>query len=171
MLFNHYLAIPIPSPNEVIYGALKLADVRPGIDVAFDPACHDARFPIRAVQEPFNAKRAVGIEIDSKLTERALDNIAKSNVKDKVEVINKDVFDCNLSDADVLFLYLSENGNEKIRPKLEKELKPTSRVVSHSFTMEKWNLTSEAKIFVPASDFNRNGYNHPVYLYKMSEIY
>jgi len=167
---KNYLAPPFPSNAIVVDEMLRLADVKSGKDVVYDPACGDGRIPIRAVQEPFCAARAVGIDIDKELCKIAREKVKTSDLQDKVRIKNRDIFKCDLSEADVVTLYLSEPSNERIRPKLERELKKTARVVSHSFRMESWNPSKTSDINASLGNDKKYAYPRRIYLYRMDEI-
>ena len=83
--------------------------------------------------------RGVGIDIDPQRIKEANENVQKNGVGDKVKIMQADLFETNLSEATVVTLYLLPSLNQKLRPKLMKELKPGTRVVSHAFDMgEEW---------------------------------
>jgi ubiquinone/menaquinone biosynthesis C-methylase UbiE len=125
--------IYVPTPHEVVEAMLKLAKVGPN-DVVYDLGSGDGRIPIAAVQK-FNAKKAVGIDIDPQRIKEAHENHAKSGVGDRVRFLNQDLFETPIGEATVVTLYLLQSLNEKLHPKLMKELKPGSRVVSQTFSM------------------------------------
>ena len=112
---------------------LKLAKVGPD-DVVYDLGSGDGRIPIAAVQT-FKAKSAVGIDIDPQRIREANENLAKASVGERVRFLNQDLFATPIGEATVVTLYLLPSLNEKLMPKLQKELKPGSRVVSQSFSM------------------------------------
>jgi len=124
--------IYVPTPQEVVDAMLKLASVTPK-DVVYDLGSGDGRIPITAVQK-FNAKMAVGIDIDPQRIKEAHENHAKSGVGDRVRFLNQDLFQTDLSPATVITLYLLPSLNQKLMPTL-KGLKPGTRIVSHSFDM------------------------------------
>jgi tRNA G37 N-methylase Trm5 len=124
--------IYVPTPHEVVDAMLKLANVGPN-DVVYDLGSGDGRIPIAAVQK-FNAKTAVGIDIDPQRIKEAEENHKKSGVGDRVRFLNQDLFETDLSPATVITLYLLPSLNQKLMPKL-KQLKPGTRIVSHSFDM------------------------------------
>jgi ubiquinone/menaquinone biosynthesis C-methylase UbiE len=127
----------VPTPPAVVEGMLKLAKVGPN-DVIYDLGSGDGRIPIAAVQT-FKAKSAVGIDIDPQRIKEAQENLKKAGVGDRVRFLNQDLFTTPIGDASVVTLYLLQSLNEKLMPKLQKELKPGSRVVSQSFSMgDKW---------------------------------
>jgi len=127
----------VPTPPEVVDGMLKLAKVGPN-DVVYDLGSGDGRIPIAAVQT-FKARSAVGIDIDPQRIREANENLKKAGVGDRVRFLNQDLFTTPIGEASVVTLYLLQSLNEKLMPKLQKELKPGSRIVSQSFSMgEKW---------------------------------
>jgi len=128
--------IYVPTPPEVVEAMLKMADVK-GSDVVYDLGSGDGRIPIAAVQK-FGARSAVGIDIDPQRIKEATENAQKANVTGKVRFLNQDLFQSNISDATVVTLYLLDSLNEKLRPKLLRELKPGTRIVSHAFRMGDW---------------------------------
>jgi cyclopropane fatty-acyl-phospholipid synthase-like methyltransferase len=145
----------VPSPQEIIDRMLEIAQARQG-DTVIDVGCGDGRILITAVQK-FRAK-AVGIEIDSKIAAQASDTILKLGLQNKARVVRADVFDADLSHADVVTLYLTTSFNEKLRPKFEKSLKPGTRVVSHDYGIRGWNPVEVEEVFV-------HGRRHRIFLY------
>ena len=127
--------IYVPTPQSVVEGMLKMADVKTG-DVVYDLGSGDGRIPITAVQK-FGVTRAIGIDIDPQRIKEANENAEKAGVTDKVKFLNQDLFTTDFSEATVITLYLLSSLNEKLRPKLL-ELKPGTRIVSHSFDMGEW---------------------------------
>jgi precorrin-6B methylase 2 len=125
--------IYVPTPPEVVAAMLKLAKVGPG-DVVYDLGSGDGRIAISAVRD-FNAARSVGIDIDPQRIKEAMVNHAAAKVGDRVRFLNQDLFETNISEATVVTLYLLPSLNLKLIPKLNKELKPGTRIVSHAFDM------------------------------------
>ena len=123
----------VPTPEDVVAGMLRLAKVKRS-DVVYDLGSGDGRIPIAAVQM-FKAKSAVGIDIDPQRIREANENLRKASVGDRVRFLNQDLFTTPIGEATVVTLYLLQSLNEKLMPKLQKELKPGSRVVSQSFSM------------------------------------
>lgn len=126
----------VPTPPEVVDAMLKVANVRQG-DVLYDLGSGDGRIPITAVQK-YNVTRATGIEINPDRIEEAQRNLTAAGVGDRVRFRNEDLFEANFSDATVVTLYLLPALNVKLLPKLLKELKPGTRIVSHAFAMGDW---------------------------------
>lgn len=122
----------VPTPQEVVDAMLKLANVS-AKDVVYDLGCGDGRIPITAAKN-FGA-RGVGIDIDPQRIKEASENLKTAGVSDKVKFMNADLFETNISEATVVTLYLLPSLNIKLMPKLQKELRAGTRIVSHSFDM------------------------------------
>lgn len=120
---------------------LELAKIMPN-DVVYDLGCGDGRILIAAVKD-FDAKGAVGYEINPSLYQTASDNIKKCNLEDRIDLFNEDLFNADLSKATVVTLYLTSWANEKLRPKLEDEIQLGTRIISHDFSIHGWR--SKAK--------------------------
>jgi len=127
--------IYVPTPQEVVDAMLDVAKVGPD-DLVYDLGCGDGRIVVTAAKK-FGA-RGVGIDIDPQRIKEANENVASAGVGDKVEIRQADLFETDLSQASVVTLYLLSSLNLKLRPKLWKELKVGSRVVSHAFSMGDW---------------------------------
>ncbi len=125
----------VPTPEEVVEEMLKLAKVQK-TDVVYDLGCGDGRTVIMAAKQ-FGA-RAVGIDIDPQRIEESRANAREAGVADQVTFITGDLFEADISEATVVTLYLLNRLNMKLRPKLWRELKPGTRVVSHAFSMGDW---------------------------------
>jgi 16S rRNA G966 N2-methylase RsmD len=123
--------IYVPTPHEVVEAMLEMATVT-SKDVVYDLGSGDGRIPITAA-EKYGA-RAVGIDIDPQRIREANENLAKANVSDRVTFLNQDLFQTDFSEATVITLYLLPSLNQKLMPQL-KQLKPGTRIVSHSFDM------------------------------------
>lgn len=126
----------VPTPQNVVDAMLKLAQVKPG-DVLYDLGCGDGRIVISAVRD-HGATRAIGYDINPDRIQEANENARKSNVTGKVKFIEGDLFEASFKDATVMTLYLLPSVNLRLRPKLLSELKPGTRIVSHSFDMGDW---------------------------------
>jgi predicted RNA methylase len=124
--------IYVPTPQEVVDAMLKLANVT-AKDVVYDLGCGDGRIPVTAAKT--YGARGVGIDIDPQRIKEANENVKTAGVGDKVKIMNADLFETNLSEATVVTLYLLPSLNIKLMPKLQKELRNGTRIVSHSFDM------------------------------------
>ncbi|MCW4016375.1 MAG: class I SAM-dependent methyltransferase [Candidatus Bathyarchaeota archaeon] len=156
-----FLAPFVASPPLVVRKMLMLAELQPE-DVLYDLGCGDGRTVIMAAKD-FGAT-SVGIELRDDLAKKALSNIQELGLADKTQIINQDIFDVDLSGADVVFLYLTTSANERIKPKLEAELKPGTRVVSHDYEILGWktkkvdNFCENPKLGYPS---------HTLYVYEV----
>jgi len=120
---------------EVVDEMLKVAKVTKD-DVLYDLGSGDGRIVIRAA-ERFGT-RGTGIDIEPKLVQQATRNARWAGVSDRVTFVQGDLFAADISEATVVTLYLLPEVNLKLRPKLLRELKPGTRVVSHNFDMGDW---------------------------------
>lgn len=152
--FNN-LAPYVPTPLEIVRKMLRFADVKPN-DVVYDVGCGDGRIVITAAKE-FGAK-GVGIEINPFLVTEALGNVKEEKVEDKVTIIEQDALTADYSSATVITIYLLPDGNLKLKPILEKYLKPGVRVIFHNFEMVGW----KAKKIGFITDYN--GLGHTLHL-------
>ena len=135
----------VSTPLEIVNAMLKLAGVGPK-DTVYDLGCGDGRLVIDAV-EWYGAKRAVGIDIDPERIKESRENARSEGVEGRVEFRQGDVLDIrDLSDADVVLLFLGQELDLAIRPLLQKTLKPGSRVVSSYFTMGNWKPDRTEKV-------------------------
>ncbi|MFC1978186.1 SAM-dependent methyltransferase [Chloroflexota bacterium] len=134
------LVIWQPTPLETVKKMLELAQVGPE-DVVCDLGCGDARILIMAVKE-YGAKKAVGYEIRQDLNEKSEQEIQSQNLQDRITLIGDDLFEADLSEASVITLFLSMAANECLRPKLEREAKPSARIVSYVHLMNTWQPNS-----------------------------
>ena len=124
--------IYVPTPPPVVDAMLDMAAVK-SADIVYDLGSGDGRVVITAAKK-FGA-RGVGIEIDPALIKKANENARAAGVTERVKFIAGDLFAADISEATVVTLYLLQSVNERLRPKLVRELKPGTRVVSHVFNM------------------------------------
>jgi SAM-dependent methyltransferase len=124
--------IYVPTRQAVVDGMLKAAKVT-AKDVVYDLGSGDGRIPITAAKA--YGARGVGIDIDPQRIAEANANAKEAGVTDKVKFLNQDLFTTDISEATVVTLYLLPSLNIKLLPKLNKELKPGTRIVSHQFEM------------------------------------
>ena len=134
----------VPTPQDVVEAMLKVAKVGKG-DVLYDLGSGDGRIPITAAQK-HGIARGVGIDINPERIKEANENLAKARVGDRVRFINADLFESDLSEATVVTLYLLPALNLKLLPKLLKEVKPGTRIVSHAFDMGSWKPERSLKV-------------------------
>jgi SAM-dependent methyltransferase len=125
----------VPTSDAIADEMLKLARVSAD-DVVYDLGSGDGRIVILAAQK--YGARGVGIELDPQLVERSRQIAREAQVADRVKFLVGDLFEADISDATVVTLYLSYSVNRRLKPKLLRELRPGTRVVSHQFSMGSW---------------------------------
>jgi predicted O-methyltransferase YrrM len=133
----------VPTPQPVVDAMLKMAKVRKG-DVLYDLGSGDGRIPVTAARD--YGIRATGIDIDPARIAEANENVRKAKVGNLVTIKQGDLFEADIGDATVVTLYLLESLNEKLRPKLLRELRPGTRIVSHAFRMGDWEPEAQQQI-------------------------
>jgi hypothetical protein len=133
----------VPTPTAVVDAMLKLANVKAS-DVVYDLGSGDGRIVIAAAQK-FGA-RGVGIELDRQLVSEANKKAREAGVADKVAFLSTDLFKADISEATVVTLYLLPSINLRLQPKLMRELKPGTRIVSHRFDMGGWKPEQELTV-------------------------
>ena len=146
--------IYVPTPPAVIEAMLWLAEVDKG-DVLYDLGSGDGRIPITAAR--LYGVRAVGIDINPERIKEANANSREAGTTALVSFRSEDLFEANIAESTVVTLYLLESLNQKLRPKLLRELRRT-RIVSHTFGMGDW--APEKRIDVG---------NRSVYLWRVPE--
>ncbi len=153
------LAPYVSSPVSVVDKMLEAAGLRGG-ETLYDLGCGDGRI-VMAAAKGFGAK-AVGIEISDALAKRARQQAESLGLQDRVKIITGDMMAVDVSPASVVSLYLMTEANDTLRPKLERELKPGSRVVSLEFKVRGWKAARVEKVEL---------HNHPytIYVYEMPQ--
>jgi ubiquinone/menaquinone biosynthesis C-methylase UbiE len=141
------------TPPETVDEMLRLAKLNKG-DVLFDLGSGDGRIPLAAARR--YGVRAVGIDIDEKLVAEATEAAKREGLDNLVTFRLGDMFAADLSGASVVTLYLSDRLNVLLRPKLLRELRPGSRIVSHDFRMGDW--APEKAVRVPWKNLYRTVY-------------
>jgi precorrin-6B methylase 2 len=152
------LAPWVPTPQPVVDRMLELAGVT-GKDVLFDIGCGDGRIVITAARR--YGARGVGIDIDKAMIEASERNAKAAGVERQVKFIGMDATKADISEATVVSLYLLPESNALMRPILETQLRPRSRVVCHNYTVPGW----EAKLAQTETVEDENGEKHYIYLY------
>lgn len=130
----------VPTPQELVLAMLRLANVQRG-DVLYDLGCGDGRIVITAA-EKFGA-RGTGVDLDPQHIEEAEDYARQAGVARRVRFLVQDLFETDLHEATVVTIYLLPQVNIQLRPKLLRDLKPGTRVVSHAFDMDEWQPDRE----------------------------
>jgi len=146
----------VPTPQDIVDKMLELAKVTSD-DVVYDLGSGDGRIVITAAQK-FGA-HAVGVEINPTLYRQSSDRIKELGLDDRVHVVNEDMFDVSVSHATVVTLYLLTSFNEKLRPRLERQLHSGARIVCHDFHIPGWDADKIVDVT------SKNGISHKLYLY------
>jgi ubiquinone/menaquinone biosynthesis C-methylase UbiE len=143
----------VPTPPSAVERMVEMAGVRAG-DLVYDLGCGDGRIVIAAAKQ--QKIKAVGVDIDPERVAESRENVRTAGLESSVEIRQADVFDLDLSEADVVFLYLTPRLNARLMPQLRK-LKPGARIISYEFDMgnakpvevvrEKFDQYGEQKIY------------------------
>jgi SAM-dependent methyltransferase len=123
----------VPTPEETVTAMLDMAKVTPN-DYVIDLGSGDGRIVIAAAKR---GARALGIEYNLDMVDLSKSNAQKEGVDAKASFEHGDIFERDFSQATVLTMYLLPDLNMKLRPKIL-EMKPGTRVVTNSFTMDDW---------------------------------
>lgn len=133
----------VPTPPEVVETMLKLGEIK-NTDILYDLGCGDGRIVVMAAQK-FGA-RGTGVDIDPERIKEAEENARQAGVSGRVHFIQKDLFDADFHEATIVTLYLLPDVNLRLRPKLLKDLKVGTRIVSHQFDMGEWKPDKKVDI-------------------------
>lgn len=132
----------VPTPAPVVDRMLELAGVGPE-DYVIDLGSGDGRIVIAAAQR---GALGHGVEIDPERNAEARAGARGAGVADRVVFVAQDFFESEVRPASVVTLYLFEEVNRKLRPKLLEELRPGTRIVSHAFGMGEWEPDETARV-------------------------
>lgn len=132
--------IYVPTPQAVVDRMLEMAEVKP-TDFVIDLGCGDGRMVITAAKK--YGARGYGVDIDPARIEEANANAQQAGVADKATFKIADLFQEDISKATVMTMYLLNDINLRLRPKILEDLKPGSRIVSHAFTMGDWEADQQ----------------------------
>jgi len=133
----------LETPDYAVDAMLELAQVTQA-DVVYDLGSGDGRIVIAAARD--RGASAVGIESDPELVELSRVNAREAGVGDRVLFVEADLFDSDFHEATVVALYLLPKVNRKLRPLLEQQLAPGTRVVSHRFEIPGWTPSKRIKV-------------------------
>ena len=152
----------VPTSEEAVQVMLKMAEVK-ATDVVYDLGCGDGRIPIMAAK--YFGARGVGIDIDPKRIVEAKENARIAGVENRVRFEENDLFEADIHEATVVALFLGNSIDEKLRPKLLRELKPGTRVVSNTFRMGDW--APEKTVTIDIASGPNPSLNHDLYLWRV----
>ena len=134
----------VPTPDDIVDEMIKMAKITKD-DVVYEPGPGDGKVLIAAVKA--GAKKAVGVELDPKKAAEARENIKKAGLADKITIVEGDALKGqDYSPATVVFTYMGNEFNNLLRPVLEKQLKPGTRIVSHRFVFGDWKPDETKKV-------------------------
>lgn len=146
----------VASPIPVVRKMLEYAELKPG-ETLYDLGSGDGRIVIMAAQE-FGAS-GIGIELNKRLLNEAIRKGEELRLGDRVKFINDNLFNVDLNPADVVTMYLTTGANEKVRPKMERELRTGARVVTHDFSIPGWEEAKNLR-------FREEYRTHTIFLYR-----
>ena len=124
----------VPTPMQVVERMLAIAEVKKG-EFLIDLGSGDGRIPVTAAKK--YGARGLGVDLDPDRIREANDNVKKQGVGNMVEIRQQNLFETDITKADVISMYLLTDLNLRLRPKLL-DLKPGTRIVSHAFSMGDW---------------------------------
>ncbi|HUS07932.1 MAG TPA: class I SAM-dependent methyltransferase [Bryobacteraceae bacterium] len=158
--YSQSMAPYVASPQQIVDKMLQAASLKTG-DTIYDLGCGDGRVLITAAQK--YGVKAVGVELSETLAKSTQERVKRLSLQDQIQIIHGNLMDVNLSSADAVFIYLETGSNDRVRPNLEKFLKPGARVVSHDFAVRGWRPQRIEKIEI----YNRP---HTIYVYEMPPV-
>jgi len=135
----------VPTKYPVVDEMLKMADIQK-TDYVYDLGCGDGRLIIGAAQK--YGAHGIGYDIDPERIKESLENAEKAGVTNLVKFYEQDLFTADFHDASVMTLYLLTSVNLKLRPKMLRELRPGTRIVSHNFGMGEWKPDQSSQVMV-----------------------
>lgn len=153
------LSYYVPSGELSVLAMLEMLELQPG-EVLYDLGSGDGRILIKGAEE--YDVIGVGIERLLEYVEESRKNIEEKGLSDRIEIIHGNLLDesIDLSPADAVTIYLSRTGVKRLKPKLERDLRPECRVVMQTFSMPGW----------PIENMQRAGWPYDIHLYRMSSI-
>ncbi len=156
----------VPTPMDVVDQMLELAEVKKG-DVVYDLGSGDGRIVIRAAKK--YGVRAVGIEMDRLLLDKARKDAKAAGVGHLVEFRAEDAMKVDLTKATVVTLYMLPWFNEAMKPSFKKYLKPGARIVAHDFAIEGWEPDKTVKLPDPEKKLGGLIHYHTLYLWRIGK--
>ena len=138
----------VPTPLDLVRAKLEFGEVEEG-DVVFDLGCGDGRVLILAAEE-YNTD-GIGVELQPSVAELAWSNVSDHQLEDQVEIRCEDYFETDLSEADLVILYLTGRSLHSLSEKL-RELPSGSRIVTHQFTLSGWEFSEQGEWTSPEGE-------------------
>ncbi len=139
----------VPTPQVLVDKMLDMARVTPK-DYVMDLGSGDGRIVISAAKL---GARAIGIEYNPYMVEFSRRKAAEEGVSDRATFVEADLFNTDFSRATVITMFLLQEINDRLRPKIL-DLKPGTRIVSNTFDMGEW----EPDEVITLHDENCSGY-------------
>jgi SAM-dependent methyltransferase len=154
--------IYLPSTEQAVEAMLKLAEVKK-TDVVYDLGCGDGRIVVAAAK--LYGAHGVGIDINPVRIEEANENARKAGVEKLVRFEENDLFEADIHEATVVTLFLLPQLNVKLMPKLLRDLKPGTRIISNTFDMGDWK--PEKEIELDNADSEDSYLSHKFFLWRV----
>jgi ubiquinone/menaquinone biosynthesis C-methylase UbiE len=138
---------------------LEAGRIKPG-DVVYDLGSGDGRIVIAAALK--YGVRAVGVEIMPDLCQKARERVRSEGLSERVRIIEGSALRVDLSPADVITMFFMTDSNERLRPALERQLRPGARVVSYQFPVHSWKINETVHVKLGKSDY-------PIFVYEIGK--
>jgi precorrin-6B methylase 2 len=132
----------VPTPQDVVDRMLDMAKLTKD-DFHIDLGSGDGRIAVTAAKR---GARSMGVDLNPVRIGEANENAKKAGVSDRVTFVQGNLFEMDISKANVLTMYLLQSVNLQLRPKILSDLRPGSRVVSHAFSMNDWEADEHANV-------------------------
>jgi len=152
----------VPTTEQAVQAMLKLADLKK-TDVVYDLGCGDGRIVIAAANK--YGARGVGIDINPVRINEAKANAKKAGVESLVRFEENDLFQADIHEASVVTLFLLADINLKLRPRLLRELKPGTRIISNTFDMGDWKPDREVTVDDSSDENDYSGLSKTLYMW------
>ena len=145
----------IPTPQSIVEKMLEAGRIKPG-DVVYDLGSGDGRIVIAAAR--IYGVRAVGVEIMPDLCRKARERVVAEGLGDKIRIVEGSALRVDLSPADVITMFFMTDSNERLRPALERQLRPGTRIVSYQFPIRGWKPHETVHVKLGKTDYPIFGY-------------
>ncbi|HVL58478.1 MAG TPA: methyltransferase domain-containing protein [Burkholderiaceae bacterium] len=165
----HGAASPyVPSPDSVVAEMLRMADVGPG-DFVIDLGSGDGRIVLTAAK--VYGARGVGVEIQDALIASSNEAARREHVADRARFMRQDLFETDLSPASVVTIYLVQETVNRLAPKLQRELRPGARVLSHDYPIEGWRPIAHRTLQIEEKKRVTGVGTAVIYLYRVPDSF